>query len=53
MTYGMVCAVPAASKEAYHARNAAAPFKKHGALSVVDGRGDDVPDGETNSMHAA
>ena len=27
--------------------------KKHGALSVVEAWGDDVPEGETNSMHAA
>ena len=57
MTYvdGMVCAVPAANKEAYreHGRNAAALFRKHGALSVAEAWGDDVPEGETNSMHTA
>ena len=57
MTYvdGMVCAVPTANKEAYreHGRIAAAVFKKHGALSVVEAWGDDVPEGETNSMHTA
>lgn len=57
MTYvdGMVCAVPAANKEAYreHGRTAAAAFRKHGALSVVEAWGDDVPEGETNSMRTA
>ena len=57
MTYvdGFVAAVPAANKEAYraHAAKAAVVFKEHGALSVVECWGDDVPEGKINSMHTA
>ena len=57
MTYvdGFLCAVPTANKDAYrqHAVDAAVFFKRHGALSVVEGWGDDVPEGELNSMHTA
>ncbi|MFC7292119.1 DUF1428 domain-containing protein [Hirschia litorea] len=52
---GMVAAVPTANKDAYiaHASKAAVIFKKHGALSVVDCWGDDVPEGKINSFHTA
>lgn len=52
---GFVGAVPTANKEAYraHAANAAVVFKDHGALSLVECWGDDVPAGKINSMHTA
>lgn len=52
---GMVAAVPTASKEEYkaHAVQAAAVFKKHGALSLIECWGDDVPEGDVNSLHTA
>jgi uncharacterized protein YbaA (DUF1428 family) len=52
---GFLCAVPTANKEAYraYALAAAAVFKEHGALSLVEGWGDDVPDGKLNSMRSA
>ncbi|MEO1331059.1 MAG: DUF1428 domain-containing protein [Pseudomonadota bacterium] len=52
---GFLCAVPTANKEAYaaHATAAGAVFKEHGALSLVEGWGDDVPDGQVNSMRSA
>jgi uncharacterized protein YbaA (DUF1428 family) len=52
---GFVAAVPTANKDAYlrHATDAAVVFKEHGALSVVEGWGDDVPVGKINSMHTA
>lgn len=57
MTYvdGIVAAVPSANKDAYrrHAEVAAAIFKEHGALSIVEGWGDDVPEGKVNSLHTA
>ena len=57
MTYvdGFVAPVPTANKEAYlkHAADAVAVFKDHGALSVVECWGDDVPEGEVNSFHTA
>ena len=57
MTYvdGMIAAVPAANKEDYreHAEQAAAVFKEHGARSLVECWGDDVPEGKVNSMHTA
>ena len=50
MTYfeGFVQAVPAANKEAYrkHAEDAAPLFKEFGATRLVEGWGDDVPDGK-------
>lgn len=41
---GFVVAVPTASREVFrqHAERAAAVFKEHGALSVVECWGDDV-----------
>jgi uncharacterized protein YbaA (DUF1428 family) len=57
MTYvdGFVAAVPTANKEAYrkHAEAAAVVFKEHGALSLVECWGDDVPEGKINSLHTA
>lgn len=52
---GIIAAVPTANKDAYrrHAEKAAAVFKKHGALSLTECWGDDVPDGEINSMRSA
>ena len=57
MTYvdGFVAAVPTANRDAYfqHARAAAAVFKAHGALSVVECWGDDVPEGQVTSFPMA
>lgn len=57
MTYidGMIAAVPTANKETYreHSTMAAAVFKEHGALSLTECWGDDVPEGKLNSMHTA
>ena len=57
MTYvsGFVAPVPNANRQAFidHAREAARHFKKHGALSVVESWGDDVPDGEITSFPMA
>lgn len=52
---GFVCAVPNARREAYrqHAIDAARAFKQHGALSVVEGWGDDVPEGKLTSFSLA
>lgn len=52
---GCIVAVPTANKQAYldHANAAAVLFKRHGALSLVEGWGDDVPDGKINSLHTA
>jgi uncharacterized protein YbaA (DUF1428 family) len=57
MTYvdGFVSAVPTANKEAYrrHAERVGAVFRDHGALSVVECWGDDVPEGDITSLHRA
>jgi uncharacterized protein YbaA (DUF1428 family) len=57
MTYvdGFVTPVPIAKREAYllHAQQAAPLFKEHGALSVVECWGDDVPDGKLTSFPMA
>jgi uncharacterized protein YbaA (DUF1428 family) len=52
---GFVLAVPTAAREAYrrHAEDAAVVFREHGALSLVECWGDDVPEGKINSMHTA
>jgi uncharacterized protein YbaA (DUF1428 family) len=52
---GFVAAVPNANREAYrkHAAEAAAVFKEHGALKVVECWGDDVPDGKLTSFPMA
>ena len=57
MTYidGFVAAVPTANRELYrkHAQTAAAVFKEHGALKVVECWGDDVPEGKLTSFPMA
>ena len=57
MTYvdGMMTAVPTANKEIYRemAEQCASVFRKHGALSYVEGWGSHVPEGKLNSMHTA
>ena len=52
---GFVLAVPTAKREEYTrlARSAAGVFKEHGALSVVECWGDDVPDGKLTSFPMA
>jgi len=52
---GIVAAVPTANREAYrhHAEAAAAVFKEHGAIKVVECWGDDVPDGKVSSFPLA
>ena len=52
---GFVAAVPTANREAYrrHAVEAAAVFREHGALGVVECWGDDVPDGKLTSFPMA
>lgn len=57
MTYvdGFVAAVPTANKDKYikHASDAAVVFREHGALSLVECWGDDVPDGTVTSFPMA
>lgn len=52
---GFVAAVPTARREAYrqHALDAARVFRKHGALSLVECWGDDVPEGKLTSLPMA
>lgn len=52
---GFVIPVPTANKERYrkHAETARAIFKEHGALTIVDCWGDDVPEGELTSFPMA
>jgi uncharacterized protein YbaA (DUF1428 family) len=52
---GFVLAVPTANREAYrrYAEEAAAIFKEHGALKVVECWGDDVPEGKITSFPMA
>ncbi|MBO3274719.1 DUF1428 domain-containing protein [Pseudomonas schmalbachii] len=52
---GYVLAVPTANREKYAqlAREAAVVFKDHGALSVVECWGDDVPEGKVTSFPMA
>ena len=52
---GMLAPVPSANKDRYleHAAKATAVFKKHGALSVTECWGDDVPEGSVNSLRSA
>jgi uncharacterized protein YbaA (DUF1428 family) len=52
---GFVLAVPNAKREAYRqlAETGAAIFKDHGALSVVECWGDDVPEGKLTSFSMA
>ena len=57
MTYvdGFVAAVPTANRESYktYAERAAGIFKEHGALTVTECWGDDVPDGKVTSLPMA
>lgn len=57
MTYvdGFVLAVPTANREAYRAlaEKMAPVFKEHGALTMVECWGDDVPDGKVTSFPMA
>ncbi|XOV77585.1 MAG: DUF1428 domain-containing protein [Aestuariibacter sp.] len=52
---GFVLAVPKDNKARYieHAKYAAAIFKDHGALALVECWGDDVPEGEVTSFPMA
>ncbi|HEV2608885.1 MAG TPA: DUF1428 domain-containing protein [Noviherbaspirillum sp.] len=52
---GFVAAVPTANREIYkqHAERAAAVFKEHGALRLVECWGDDVPEGKLTSFPMA
>jgi uncharacterized protein YbaA (DUF1428 family) len=52
---GFVAAVPDANRQAYleHARFTAGVFRAHGALSVVECWGDDVPEGKLTSFPLA
>lgn len=52
---GFVAAVPTKNKEIYrvHAKTAAAVFKEHGALKLVECWGDDVPEGKITSFPMA
>lgn len=52
---GFVVAVPNQNKQAYiqMARDAAALFKEHGALGLVECWGDDVPEGKLTSFGMA
>lgn len=52
---GFVVAVPTANRETYlrFAQAAAAVFKEHGALAVVECWGDDVPEGKLTSFPIA
>ena len=52
---GVMCPVPTANKAAYkaYAMSVAEIFKAHGALTLVDCWGTDVPQGKLNSMHSA
>ena len=52
---GLVAAVPTKNKDLYkaHARQAAAVFKEHGAIRLVECWGDDVPEGKLTSFPMA
>jgi uncharacterized protein YbaA (DUF1428 family) len=52
---GFVIPVPAANRQAFidHARNADSLFIEMGALRVVEGWGDDVPEGEVTDFRRA
>jgi uncharacterized protein YbaA (DUF1428 family) len=54
-TDGFVCPVPAGKKEAYRemAAKAASVFQEYGAVRVVEGWGDDVPDGKVTDFRRA
>ena len=52
---GFVMAVPTANRDAFrkHAADTAVVFKEHGALSVAECWGDDVPEGTLTSFPMA
>ncbi len=52
---GFLCAVTTENKQAYldHAKTTGAAFKRHGALSITECWGVDVPEGKVNSLHTA
>jgi len=52
---GFVAAVPSATRDVYraYAEKIAALFREHGALSVIECWGDDVPDGKVTSFPMA
>jgi uncharacterized protein YbaA (DUF1428 family) len=52
---GFVTAVPTANREAYrtHAQKVGLVFKDHGATSIVECWGDDVPEGKLTSFPMA
>jgi uncharacterized protein YbaA (DUF1428 family) len=52
---GFVIPVPTAKKEAYRklAEEAAVVFKDHGALTLVECWGDDLPEGKVNCFNSA
>jgi uncharacterized protein YbaA (DUF1428 family) len=52
---GFVASVPTANKEAYrkYAEAAAAIFKEHGTLGLVECWDEYVPEGKINSLHTA
>ena len=52
---GFICAVPTANRDAYieYAKKGGTLFKEHGALSVVECWGDDVPEGKLTSFPLA
>lgn len=52
---GFVAAVPTANRERFrqHALEAAAVFREHGALQVIECWGEDVPEGELTSFPMA
>lgn len=54
-TDGIVLAVPHANKDAYQAmaEKTAAIFQKNGAVRVIEGWGDDVPDGSVTDFRRA
>ena len=54
-TDGFVVPVPAGKRDAYRemAQKAAAVFKEYGAVRVVEGWGDDVPDGQVTDFRRA
>jgi uncharacterized protein YbaA (DUF1428 family) len=54
-TDGFVVPVPAGKRDAYleMARKAAAVFREYGAVRVVEGWGDDVPDGKVTDFRRA
>jgi uncharacterized protein YbaA (DUF1428 family) len=52
---GVIIAVPTANKDAYleHARSMDVMFKEHGAIQIVEGWGNDVPDGKVTDFKKA